>query len=119
MQKGDRYWGLINIFINNITYELQDVCSLHNHADDNTICCSLSDMNNLKINLMNNITYELQDACSLHNHADGNTICCSHSDMNNLKINLINDITYELQDVCSLHNHTDDNTNMLFPFRYE
>ena len=27
------------------------MCSLHNHADDNTICCSHSDMNILKINL--------------------------------------------------------------------
>ena len=67
--------------MNNITYELQDVCSLHNHADDNTICSSHSDMNNLKINLINNITYELQGVCSLHNHADDNTICCSYADL--------------------------------------
>ena len=42
---------LFNIFINDIIYELQGVCSLHNYADDNTICCSHSDMNILKINL--------------------------------------------------------------------
>ena len=42
---------LFNIFINAIIYELQGVCSLHNYADDNTICCSHSDMNILKINL--------------------------------------------------------------------
>ena len=42
---------LFNIFINDIIYELQGVCSLHNYADDNTICCSYSDMNILKINL--------------------------------------------------------------------
>ena len=41
---------LFNIFIN-IIYELQGVCSLHNYADDNTICCSHSDMNIPKINL--------------------------------------------------------------------
>ena len=41
---------LFNIFINDIIYELQGVCSLHNYADD-TICCSHSDMNILKINL--------------------------------------------------------------------
>ena len=41
---------LFNIFYN-IIYELQGVCSLHNYADDNTICCSYSDMNILKINL--------------------------------------------------------------------
>ena len=28
---------LFNIFINDIIYELQGVCSLHNYADDNTI----------------------------------------------------------------------------------
>ena len=42
---------LFNIFINDIIYELQGVCSLHNYADDHTICCSHSDMNILKINL--------------------------------------------------------------------
>ena len=42
---------LFNIFINDIIYELQGVCSLHNYADDNTIYCSQSDMNILKINL--------------------------------------------------------------------
>ena len=42
---------LFNIFINDSIYELQDVCFLHNHADDNTICCSHSNMNILKINL--------------------------------------------------------------------
>ena len=42
---------LFNIFIKDIIYELQCVCSLHNYADDNTICCSHSDMNILKINL--------------------------------------------------------------------
>ena len=42
---------LFNIFMNDIIYELQGVCSLHNYADDNTICCSHSDMNILKINL--------------------------------------------------------------------
>ena len=42
---------LFNIFINDIIYELQGVCSLHNYADDNTLCCSHSDMNILKINL--------------------------------------------------------------------
>ena len=42
---------LFNIFINDIIYELQGVCSLHNYAYDNTICCSHSDMNIIKINL--------------------------------------------------------------------
>ena len=42
---------LFNIFINGIIYELQGVRWLHNYADDNTICCSHSDMNILKINL--------------------------------------------------------------------
>ena len=42
---------LLNIFINDIIYELQGVCSLHNYADDNTICSSHSDMNIPKINL--------------------------------------------------------------------
>ena len=42
---------LFNIFINDIIYELQGVCLLHNYADDKTICCSHSDMNILKINL--------------------------------------------------------------------
>ena len=42
---------LFDIFINDLIYELQGVCSLHNYADDNTICCSRSDMNVLKINL--------------------------------------------------------------------
>ena len=42
---------LFNIFRNHTVYELQDVCSLHNNADDNTICCSQSDMNVLKMNL--------------------------------------------------------------------
>ena len=42
---------LFNIFINDIVYELQGVCPLHNYADNNTICCSHSDMNILKINL--------------------------------------------------------------------
>ena len=42
---------LFNILINDIIYELQGVCSLHTYADDNTICCSHSDMNILKINL--------------------------------------------------------------------
>ena len=41
----------ISIFINDIIYELQGVCSLHNYADDNTIWCSHSDINILKINL--------------------------------------------------------------------
>ena len=42
---------LFNIFVNDVIYELQGVCSLHNYADDNTICCSHSDMNILKIYL--------------------------------------------------------------------
>ena len=42
---------LFDIFINDIIYELQGMCSLHNYADDNAICCSHSDMNILKINL--------------------------------------------------------------------
>ena len=42
---------LFNIFINDIIYELLGVCSLHNYTDDNTICCSHSDMNILEINL--------------------------------------------------------------------
>ena len=42
---------LFDIFINEIIHELQGVCSLHNYADDNIICCSHSDMNILKINL--------------------------------------------------------------------
>ena len=41
---------LFHIFIKDIIYELQGLCSLHNYADDNTIC-SHSDMNILKINL--------------------------------------------------------------------
>ena len=45
---------LFNIFINDSIYELQGVCSLHNFADDNTICCSHFDMNILKINLEKN-----------------------------------------------------------------
>ena len=40
---------LFNIFINDIIYELQGVCSLHNYEDDNTICCSHSDMNIPKV----------------------------------------------------------------------
>ena len=42
---------LFDIFKNDIIYELQSVCSLLNYADDNTIYCSHSDMNILKINL--------------------------------------------------------------------
>ena len=42
---------LSNIFMNDIIYKLQGVCSLHNYADDHTICCSHSDMNIPKINL--------------------------------------------------------------------
>ena len=42
---------LFNIFINDINNESQGVCSLKNYADDNTICCSHSDMNILKMNL--------------------------------------------------------------------
>ena len=42
---------LFNIFINNINNESQGVCSLNNYADDNTICCSQSDINILKMNL--------------------------------------------------------------------
>ena len=56
MQKGVPHGSILgpllfNIFINDIIHELQGVCSLHNYADDNTICCSHSDMNILKINL--------------------------------------------------------------------
>ena len=50
---------LFNIFINDIFYELQGVYSLHNYADDNTICCSHSDMNILKINLKKNANLAL------------------------------------------------------------
>ena len=42
---------LFDIFINDIIYELHGACVSHNYADDNTICCSPSDMNILKINL--------------------------------------------------------------------
>ena len=42
---------VFNMFVNGIIYELQGVCSIHNYADDNTICCSHSDMNILQINL--------------------------------------------------------------------
>ena len=42
---------LFNIVINDIIYELQGVRSLHNYVDDNTLCCSHSDMNILKIAL--------------------------------------------------------------------
>ena len=42
---------LFNIFMSDIIYELEGVCSLLNYADDNTICCSHSDMNILKFNL--------------------------------------------------------------------
>ena len=42
---------LFYIFIDDIFYELQDVCSLHNYADDNTIRCCHSDMVSLKYHL--------------------------------------------------------------------
>ena len=38
-------------FFKDIINELQGVCSSHNYADDNTICCSHSDRNILKKNL--------------------------------------------------------------------
>ena len=51
---------LFNIFINDIIYELQGVSSWHNYADDNTICCSHSDMNILRINLEKSANLALQ-----------------------------------------------------------
>ena len=44
-------YSLSNIIMNDIIYELQGVCSLHDYADDNAIRCSHSDMNILKIKL--------------------------------------------------------------------
>ena len=53
---------LSNIFYkwSDIIYELQGVCSLHNYADDNTICCSHSEMNILKINLEKSLNLALK-----------------------------------------------------------
>ena len=62
MQKGvsqGSVLGPLLIFFINIIYELQGVCSLHNYADDNTIC-SYSDMNILKINLDKNANLALK-----------------------------------------------------------
>ena len=42
---------LFNIFMDDIICQLQDVCFLHNYADDNTICCFHSDMIILKTKL--------------------------------------------------------------------
>ena len=58
----DRYWVLFlfDIFINDIIYELQGVCSLLNYADDNTICCSHSDMNILNINLEKSANFSIK-----------------------------------------------------------
>ena len=39
---------LFNIFLNDIFYSFENVCSLYNYADDNTISCYSHDMNVLK-----------------------------------------------------------------------
>ena len=51
-------------------HELQVVCSLHNYADDNTICCSHSDMNILKINLEKRANLALKWFASNHMKAN-------------------------------------------------
>ena len=45
------YPVVFNIFIDDKMYELQRLCSLHNYANHNTICCFHSDLNSIKINL--------------------------------------------------------------------
>ena len=51
---------LFDIFINDIIYELQGVCSLLNYADDNTICRCHSDMNILNINLEKSANFSIK-----------------------------------------------------------
>ena len=43
---------LFNIFINDLFYQLKSHCTLHNYADDNTLCYSNSNVDTLKNELM-------------------------------------------------------------------
>ncbi len=42
---------LFNIFVNDLFYFLQGLCSLYNYADDNSLACSDKDLNVVKANL--------------------------------------------------------------------
>ena len=50
---------LFNIFLNDIFYSFKNVCSLYNHADDNTFSCYSHDMNVLKEQLEANTKFAL------------------------------------------------------------
>ena len=81
-----------NIFINDIIYELQGVCALHNYADDNTICCSHSDMNILKINLEKPTNLALKWFENNHMKANPSILFKSHKNEEFLDLNIGNEL---------------------------